>query len=64
MECVFCRRQPVDPRWRPFCSERCRLQDLAQWADGAYRVPAEPADDADEDERDTDRDLGPVKPRG
>ena len=26
------------PAWRPFCSERCKLQDLARWADGAYRV--------------------------
>jgi hypothetical protein len=40
--CVFCRRQPVDPAWRPFCSERCKLQDLARWADGAYRIPSEP----------------------
>jgi len=39
--CVFCRRQPVDPRWRPFCSRRCQLQDLARWADGAYRIPGE-----------------------
>ena len=30
--CVFCRRYPVDGRWRPFCSERCKTQDLAQWA--------------------------------
>ena len=37
--CVWCRRHPVDPRWRPFCSERCKLQDLARWADGSYRVP-------------------------
>ena len=28
---------PVEP-WRPFCSERCKLQDLARWADGTYRV--------------------------
>jgi endogenous inhibitor of DNA gyrase (YacG/DUF329 family) len=39
--CVFCRRQPVDAVWRPFCSERCKLQDLARWADGSYRVPGE-----------------------
>ncbi len=47
--CVFCRRHPVDPRWRPFCSERCKLQDLARWADGTYRVPGEelPAPDDD-----------------
>lgn len=23
----------------PFCSQRCRLIDLGQWLDGAYRVP-------------------------
>ena len=37
--CVGCRRHPVDPAWRPFCSKRCQLQDLARWADEAYRVP-------------------------
>lgn len=50
--CVLCRKRPVEPRWRPFCSERCRLQDLANWADGTYRVaaaPASPDDVADED---------------
>jgi len=26
---------------RPFCSARCRLIDLAAWADGKYRVPGE-----------------------
>jgi uncharacterized protein len=40
--CVFCRRQPVDPAWRPFCSERCKMQDLARWADGTYRVGGDP----------------------
>jgi len=55
--CVFCRRRPVDPAWRPFCSQRCKLQDLARWADGTYRVPGEPAADeespADGDESST-----------
>ena len=36
--CVYCRRRPVDPRWQPFCSDRCRLQDLARWIDGDYRI--------------------------
>jgi endogenous inhibitor of DNA gyrase (YacG/DUF329 family) len=48
--CVFCRTRPVAPEWRPFCSERCKLQDLARWADGAYRVPGEP--DAKPDDHD------------
>jgi endogenous inhibitor of DNA gyrase (YacG/DUF329 family) len=54
--CVFCRKHPVVYAWRPFCSERCKLLDLARWADGTYRVAAEPIvqDDeppTDEDER-------------
>jgi len=40
--CVLCRRHPVDDRWRPFCSERCRNEDLARWADGRYRAAGEP----------------------
>jgi len=39
--CVFCGRHPVERAWRPFCSGRCRLQDLARWADESYRVPGE-----------------------
>lgn len=30
-------------RFRPFCSERCKLIDLGEWASGNYRVPAEEA---------------------
>jgi endogenous inhibitor of DNA gyrase (YacG/DUF329 family) len=40
--CVLCRRHPVDERWKPFCSERCRNEDLARWAGGRYRVAGEP----------------------
>ncbi|TYP85031.1 MULTISPECIES: DNA gyrase inhibitor YacG [Nitrosomonas] len=25
-------------RYRPFCSERCKMHDLAQWATESYRV--------------------------
>ena len=25
--------------WRPFCSERCRLIDLGEWATESYRIP-------------------------
>jgi endogenous inhibitor of DNA gyrase (YacG/DUF329 family) len=48
--CVFCGRHPVEARWRPFCSERCQLQDLARWADGTYRIPADRAAGADDSE--------------
>ena len=59
--CVLCRTRPVDERWRPFCSERCRNEDLARWADGRYRVPgdAEPPQSASLDSDDTSHDLDP-----
>ena len=36
-------------RWRPFCSERCKLLDLGAWASEAYRIPAEEEDEPDAD---------------
>jgi endogenous inhibitor of DNA gyrase (YacG/DUF329 family) len=29
-------------RFRPFCSERCKLMDLGAWATEKYKVPAPP----------------------
>jgi uncharacterized protein len=29
---------------RPFCSERCRLLDLGNWASERYCIPSPPAD--------------------
>jgi uncharacterized protein len=42
--CVYCRRRPVQPGFRPFCSERCRLADLGRWLGGDYRVAGPPVD--------------------
>jgi len=39
----------AENRWKPFCSERCKLIDLGQWATEKYRMPAEeqePDDDS------------------
>jgi len=47
--CVLCRRHPQDQRWRPFCSERCRNEDLGRWADGRYRAAGDPILTADTD---------------
>jgi endogenous inhibitor of DNA gyrase (YacG/DUF329 family) len=42
---------PFSPenRWRPFCSERCRLVDLGAWASESYRIAARPDESEDED---------------
>ncbi len=29
-------------KWRPFCSERCRLIDLGEWLEEEKRIPGEP----------------------
>jgi hypothetical protein len=42
LACAYCRQHPVQSRWRPFCSERCRMADLGRWLRGDYRLPAEP----------------------
>ncbi|MEN6629762.1 MAG: DNA gyrase inhibitor YacG [Sulfuricella sp.] len=41
---------PANP-FRPFCSERCKLIDLGQWATESYRIPLS------EEETEKDGDL-------
>jgi len=40
--CPICNR-PARPRPGnhafPFCSDRCRLEDLGKWLSGEYRIP-------------------------
>ena len=43
-----------DNRWRPFCSERCKLHDLGAWASERFRVEAE-----GNDRPDIGREAGP-----
>ena len=44
LPCPTCQR-PVewspDARFRPFCSERCRLIDLGAWLDEKHSIPGE-----------------------
>ncbi|HMK59686.1 MAG TPA: DNA gyrase inhibitor YacG [Dissulfurispiraceae bacterium] len=34
--------------WRPFCSERCKMIDLGNWAMEQYKIP-EPISDENKD---------------
>lgn len=36
-------------RWRPFCSERCKLIDIGAWASDQYRVEGQDAPLSDEE---------------
>ena len=44
--CPHCRKEttysPENP-FRPFCSERCKLIDFGDWAEGRYAIPSEDA---------------------
>jgi len=51
--CPRCGRPALfapENKWRPFCSERCKLIDLGDWASERYRVAADdkPGDDAED----------------
>jgi len=52
VSCPHC-GQPVEwteaSRYRPFCSERCRLIDFGAWAAEKYRVPVTESNDQPED---------------
>jgi endogenous inhibitor of DNA gyrase (YacG/DUF329 family) len=52
VECPRCRAPAslsAQNKWRPFCSERCKLIDLGDWAAERYRV-AQTAKPSSEDE--------------
>ena len=44
--CPTCGRSVIwnkKQKWRPFCSERCKLIDLGEWLSEEKRIPGEPA---------------------
>jgi len=41
VHCPTCRKEVVwgaQSKWRPFCSERCKLIDLGEWFDERHRI--------------------------
>jgi endogenous inhibitor of DNA gyrase (YacG/DUF329 family) len=56
MRCPICKKEVESgSRYVPFCSERCRLIDLGNWADEKYRIPGRPAPGQEEEEDEKDR---------
>lgn len=46
--CPICgKRADAASGFFPFCSSRCRTQDIANWASGSYAIPV-PTSEADE----------------
>ncbi len=51
LQCPICRKTVFwneEFPFRPFCSERCRLIDLGEWASEGHRIAGEPVPPADD----------------
>lgn len=46
--CATSLRWSEDNPWRPFCSERCKLIDLGDWADEKHRIASSPLSSLDD----------------
>jgi endogenous inhibitor of DNA gyrase (YacG/DUF329 family) len=52
VNCPTCGKEHVwdtNNRFRPFCSERCKLIDLGKWANEEYRVEQRERDSGDQE---------------
>jgi len=57
VDCPICKRKTEfspSNRWRPFCSERCKMVDLGAWANEKFRIP-DPGGPDDEESEGKDR---------
>jgi len=56
VNCPQCGKQvpwQADQIWKPFCSERCKLIDLGEWASEGHKIPGPPVNNPlDDDESD------------
>lgn len=53
VSCPTCKKSVIwsdkNPH-RPFCSERCKLIDLGEWASGGHSIPGDTVELPDQDE--------------
>ncbi|MBV7316458.1 DNA gyrase inhibitor YacG [Shewanella sp. NIFS-20-20] len=50
VKCPTCQTEvqwTTDNKFRPFCSERCKLIDLGEWASESYAIPVKQEFDVD-----------------
>lgn len=60
LKCPCCTKKTVweGNKWRPFCSERCKMIDLGKWASEDYKVLENSSDQPfDTEFKVTDKDL-------
>ena len=48
MKCPICKKEvALEDPFMPFCSERCKVIDLGNWASGKYVIPEPITSDVD-----------------
>ena len=55
LNCPTCKKIVVwndDYPYRPFCSDRCRLIDLGEWASENHKIPGDAKDMPEDDAED------------
>lgn len=55
LNCPTCRKEILwtdDFPFRPFCSDRCRLIDLGEWANENHRIAGDSLDKLSQDDSD------------
>jgi len=52
--CPICKKESSpQSEDAPFCSNRCRIIDLARWSDGSYSIPVQENINPDDEESST-----------
>lgn len=59
VKCPTCKKETeyTGNEFRPFCSERCKLIDFGDWADGNFRLPDHSSPLSEADIREIERTL-------
>ncbi len=59
VKCPVCKKLSKweDTEWRPFCSERCKMIDLGEWASEGYRIEDNNDEDIDSNKEQRKEDM-------
>ncbi|MFH2011336.1 MAG: DNA gyrase inhibitor YacG [Pseudomonadota bacterium] len=56
VKCPGCGKETIleENRFRPFCSERCKLIDFGRWVNNSYVISGEPLNEERNDQKEKD----------
>ncbi|MBP9673559.1 MAG: DNA gyrase inhibitor YacG [Bacteriovoracaceae bacterium] len=59
VKCPYCKKQfeYKSSKYRPFCSERCKMVDLGHWLEESYQIPLEKSEESEDQEKQIETDM-------